>query len=143
MLIPFDVTHLEGFTPRKEESGMFKTFGDISERIETLAQSGEAFSFIKNNKLIAFGGVYEMWKGNAEVWMIPSPDFSKYQLEACKHLRGLFQKWYGQFRRVQTTSLHNNLHHRFMTFLGLEREGILRKFGPEGEDFALYSKVGS
>jgi len=141
MLIPFEVTHLDGFIPRNEECDMFK-LEDITERIEAMANEGEAFTFIKEGRVIAFGGIYEKWKGNAEVWMIPCPDFKQYQLEACKHLKGLFKRWFSMFNRVQTISLNDTLHHRFMTFLELEREGILKSFGPGGENYAIYAKVG-
>lgn len=141
MLINFDLSHLKYFTPRYHEEELFTLFGNMSERIESLASNGEAYSFFKDEKLISFGGAYSPWEGVLEIWMIPSNELSSYKLEACKHLKSLVSYWETKCRRIQTTTRLDEQHDRYMKFLGLEREGILKSFGPKGEDFGIYAKV--
>lgn len=45
-------------------------------------------------------------------------------------------------QRIQATILRDDaLGHRWLLFLHFEREGVLQKIGPNGEDMAIYARV--
>ena len=88
-------------------------------------------------------GALELWPGACEVWVIPSTHIKRYSLVFAKlvkkNLKNL-EETFG-YHRVQVTALNDELHSHWLTFLGFEKEGVLRKYTLKQQDFAMWSRV--
>jgi hypothetical protein len=88
------------------------------------------------------GGVVNMQWNRGEAWILPTP-FFRTHLKTC--LRSL--KAYLSiialdcgFRRIQATCV-GHASDRLFASLGFEYEGLMRNFGPSGENCQMWSRV--
>ncbi len=129
---------------RDEELNGVMTLLDVEKRFDALGkQSLSASTFTYNGKLLFSAGYFELWPGVLECWMIPSIHVKSAMFTFCKLLRGYVRAIIEQeeCHRFQTTTPNDELHHRWMTFLGMEKEGTLRKYTHNGQDYCMYSRV--
>ena len=103
-----------------------------------------AFTLEDDGTILAVGGVHVMWFGAAEGWVLVSPDclqtpasFARY---AKRVFDGILQET--ELRRVQA-SIHvdDKRAYRFAQWLGFEDEGVMRKYGVEGDDYYRMARL--
>jgi RimJ/RimL family protein N-acetyltransferase len=77
--------------------------------------------------------------------MLLSPVFYKYYRTVYKFVKKFLAEIieHENLSRVQAL-IHPDYEdaHRFIEHLGFEREGLLKRFGPGGEDLFMYSRIG-
>jgi hypothetical protein len=91
---------------------------------------------------IMAGGAVPFWPGTAEVWIAQGPAApGRERLVALLTWRYL-QQLQGRFRRVQATvQAADEPAFRLLARFGFEFEGVLRAFGPGGEDHFMMARV--
>lgn len=110
--------------------------------IENIEHTSVACTGIIDGRIICCGGVIPHKTGNSDIWLLPSAYVSSVKLTFVKELR----KWlFGvrenlQLNRMQTYCLNDDLHTRWMTFLGFEKEGVMRKYF-QGQDYAIWGRT--
>jgi len=89
-------------------------------------------------------GLLEMWPGSARVWAL----FSEALIAQHPVLLGLHVKrdlertWQDGFHRIEATcDVDYEAGVRFLERLGFEREGLMRRYSPGGQDNYLYARV--
>jgi hypothetical protein len=108
------------------------------------AQDGNAYSIIKDGHLVLSAGVWELWSGVGEAWLLPSAQLLARPRGPVRIVRQYLDDIALKegFERVQaTTHADFKRGHRWLTWLGFELEGVLRKFGPDGSDHNIYSRI--
>mgnify|MGYP003149623582 CR=1 FL=1 len=103
-----------------------------------------AVSVIRNGHLIGAGGIYPVWDGLGEAWVLPSEQVARYKKSFVRLIREGIDRMTAEFefRRVQATARADaQTAQRFLEFLGFEREGLLRAYGPDGADHVLFAKL--
>ena len=118
----------------------------VREWLERMARPDRAFSMIDSGHLIVAGGIYPVWDGLGEAWMIPSDKIEEYKLSIVRHLRRHIDKIVDEdgLRRLQAAVRSDfPAAHRFIEFLGFRREGLMRSYGPGGDDYFMYARVKS
>ncbi len=110
---------------------------------ELHASAGPAVTFIDPAGEVVFCcGVTDFWPGVGEMWACFSPLAKKYPdtLRAAKWaLEHIIFETCGYWRVQAILAVDNEAAIRFDERLGFKREGIMRKYGPHGEDRILYS----
>ena len=108
------------------------------------AQPGMAYSMIEDGHLITSAGVYKVWDGVGEAWLLPSSRLLAKPRKAVKAVRSFLDNVSERegFRRVQATT-HADFARgrRFLEWLGFENEGVLRGYGPDGSDHIIYARI--
>src|SRR5210317_1464725 len=99
-------------------------FINIEGDAKNLEQDHLAFTGMVNDKPIFAAGMKMIWGQVAEGWVIASSDMWKYPLGVAKAIR----KDFAQGKR-------------FAEWLGLENEGLMRKFGFDGSDQYMYARI--
>ncbi len=88
-------------------------------------------------------GYVEMWLGVARIWALFSETLlTHYSLTLVKNVRALLLDQ-TMFHRVEATCHHKD--HKgavFLEWLDFEQEGLMRQYGPTGEHFYLYARLG-
>lgn len=101
-------------------------------------------SVIRNGHLLGAGGIFPIWDGVGEAWVLPAALVQKHKRMFVKLIRENMAQMTNEFnfRRVQATARADAPKaRRFLEFLGFEREGFLRAYGPDGADHVLYAKL--
>ena len=107
-------------------------------------QSYGARTFLENGHIIGCAGVALLWEGVGEGWFMGSERMQKNRYSVIRYVRKMLFKHQenGPLRRI-----HANVRAdwpealRFAEFLGFTKEGLLRKFGPDGKDYYVLGRV--
>jgi hypothetical protein len=144
-VIPFQVDHLEIIGGRDYER-RFQRWIDTPSILEIPELSWSGIG--PRGTMIAAGGFLPILHGVAEGWMFfgeemrtgqPGRVWAALALEAKRRIEHAMET---QFHRIQTTipaAFEPGL--AFATHLGLTEEGLLRKYGPEMDDFIMLSRT--
>jgi hypothetical protein len=102
---------------------------------------GPCLTLLDGGEAIACGGVVTMFSTSGEIWLRLS---KKAGPHAVRELKTQMYRWISELKlnRLQATgpAAWKELP-RFLEWLGMQREGILRRFGPNGDDYFIYSWV--
>ena len=142
--IDFDVEHLFLMDIRREELMGIMSLKDVDRRFEALGKASiQASTFTYDGVVLFSAGYYELWPGVVECWMIPSIHVKKHIFTFCKllktYVRAIIVR--EECHRFQTTAPDDELHARWMQFLGLEKEGTLKKYTHNEQDYCMYART--
>ncbi len=142
-LIPFRAEHAEDLADENTMTAAERKFL-FNSHVHNLSVPGHGISVIRNGYLLGSGGVFPIWEGLGEAWVMPSNLVSSHKKMFVKLIRSNLEQMTEKFnfRRVQATARADlPKAQRFLEFLGFEREGLLKKYGPDGSDHILYAKI--
>ena len=108
------------------------------------AVAGMAFTLLCNSQPIVSGGIFPLWNGVAEGWVISSKRIFDIKVKAARLIKrrtdilcAANKIW-----RLQTTVKSNfKTGLRFAEFLGFKNEGLMRGYGPDQTDYYRMAKV--
>ncbi len=111
---------------------------------KNLEQDHLAFTGIVNNKPIFAAGMKIIWGQVAEGWVIATNEMWKHPIGVAKAIKKDFARVAKEnnITRVQSAirkDFKQGL--RFAEWLGLEREGLMKKFGFDGTDQYMYARI--
>lgn len=115
----------------------------IEEMITVYVSPGSvALTLLSGEMPVACAGIISLSWHRGEAWLLTSKEFG-----ACvKTAYGYMRHWLpalaamGEFARVQATSFEPT-NSALFEHLGFMQEGIMRRFGPKGENAILYSRI--
>lgn len=97
-----------------------------------------------NEKPEAIFGLTVLWDGNADVWTLLSKEACRHPISLQKAAKSLLER-YSQNLELRRISAATDPKHkggsRWLESLGFQREGTMRKYGPDGSDWDLYARV--
>lgn len=143
-MIPFEPKHIELIEAREHEATGLLQIEGIPAKLITMADcSVECGTFVADGKIICCAGFYEMWEGVAEIWIIPSIHVPDYIRAFARTFKEYVDRLVGElnYHRVQTACPDDALHHRWMKWLGMEKEGVFRQYTHKKEDYCMFSRV--
>lgn len=139
ILIPFIPLHLQGLELQETQSWLQPHLLDEN-YINQLIDYGESYSLLVDGKVIGCGGVYDLSMNRAYAWALVSKDAGKHLLQATKAVKLYLDDKY--YRRIETAVMINfGAGHRWVKMLGFEREGTMKKWGDDGNDYDMYARV--
>ena len=111
---------------------------------KNLEQDHLAFTGIVNHKPIFAAGMKIIWGQVAEGWVIASSEMWKHPIGVAKAIKKDFARVAKEnnITRVQSAirkDFKQGL--RFAEWLGLEEEGLMKKFGFDGTDQYMYARI--
>ena len=121
-----------------------KNYINIEGNAKNLEQDHLAFTGLVNNKPIFAAGMKMIWGQVAEGWVIATQDVWNYPLSVAKAIKKDFARVAKENNiiRVQTAIRKDFKEgQRFAEWLGLENEGLMRKFGFDGTDQYRYARI--
>lgn len=141
---PFDRTHLNLINPHdiySTDKGLLRRWADAAPSIEG---SGAATSIFFENVILAIILFMPIYDGVAEVITISDRRIEEHKKEYVKALKKGIQIHMdarGLWRLQATIRADVDFAERWIEVLGFEKEGLLRKFGPSGEDHFMFARV--
>lgn len=100
-----------------------------------------AFTVLVGGKPVLSFGIYPIWDGLAEGWMIPSNLIDRNAVATVKGARNIFNHvgTAMQLRRLQFLVRSSNIRAtKFAEVLYFNKETTLARYGPEGDDYHVY-----
>ena len=112
---------------------------------ELYPKAGPAITLI-NDQLepVASAGMACLWPGVGEFWMIPSVLVSRHKVSVVREAKRFLADCLERFNlhRAQATIREKDgIALGWIERLGFEREGLMRKFGSDGENYFMYARV--
>jgi len=103
---------------------------------------GRAIAIVDFDTCLGAYGYIEMWPGVARIWALFSETLlTHYWVSLSKNVRILVLED-STYHRIEATCHHNDKSGAvFLEWLGFQQEGLMRKYGPTGENFYLYARV--
>ena len=143
--IPFESAHAREIVSSNARPQEVWCDASYSDRwVKSLEDRLWAYTLMVDEKPVACVGLILQDFGKAEAWALFAKDFQKHILNIYRIIRaGLdmaFKK--KNLMRIQATidpSYPETI--RWIESLGFEKEGCLRRFGPQGQDFLMYSRL--
>jgi len=111
---------------------------------DSLQVPGLSFTAIHDDNIIASGGFKLLWQGVAEIWFLASNRFHDHKKTIIKLVKVKIEEVVLEHRLVRLqTAVRTDWPQaqRFAQFFGLENEGLMKKYGPDGTDYFRYSRV--
>lgn len=132
-VIDFDPEHLKKIQVQEYQQG------ECPKTILTVA-----FTLVRGDEIIAILGGFPFVPGVIHFWALLSESVRKYPLDFHKTCLKVI-KWYEQNekpRRIQFEVRANYpMGCKWAESLGMEREGLMKKWAPDGSDCYLYARV--
>jgi RimJ/RimL family protein N-acetyltransferase len=112
-----------------------------AEHLKNLEGSVFAYSLFHNDKILASGGVMELWPGRAEAWAFVGKGVAKHAVSIVKIAREALDT--SSVSRIEATVDCNFIQgHKFLIALGFNIEcHRMRSYYMDGRDASLYSRV--
>lgn len=142
MLIPFTVEHLECMTVKADAKAVAASAG-TREALVKLAGMGMSRTLISDSSGTVLGvfGAVPTVPGVCEVFILASADQKRFPIIFAKSVRKELYTLKGKFRRIQAVSKNDDFHARWLSWLGFEKEGTMRRYGVDGEDMVMWGFV--
>ena len=112
-------------------------------RLDT-AIIGLSYTLLFNNNPVIAGGIIPIWSGVCEGWVMSSSRVFDHKIKAASAIK----------KRLDYLCINNNIRRlqtcvkeefttgvRFAEWLGLEKEGLMRKYGLDGTNYWRMAKI--
>ena len=143
-IIPYERSHTDEIL----------TFGMNDKLLENDASSEEgridygipglSFTLLADNNIVLCGGVTPLWDGVAEGWVIASKRIYDHKIKSVTSIK----------KRLDLLCINNNIWRiqtsvkedfkvgvRFAEWLGLEKEGLMKMYGPDKTNYIRMAKI--
>ena len=112
--------------------------------VSAMCHAARMWTLRINGEVMLCGGdmEYPMNAGHYHIFLIPSVNLNKHSMVIAKLVKKWFHELIGSdgFIRAETIAFPDDLHNRWLSFLGMEKEGYVRKaFGTK--DYELWGYV--
>lgn len=139
-VVPFELEHLGLIKLRAIENRRY----EYMKKYRDIYLKGPAYSVFDGDSLVFCGGVVIQWDGVGEGWLICNCDVKRYVREVYFYSDNYLERIIidSHLHRVQATvPVHWGQGVRFLERLGFYREGLLRNYGPDKEDYYMFSRI--
>jgi len=136
-LIPFIPEHIDLMELRDE-----KHMKNYKDKIANYATMGLAYTLVVDDEIVCCAGIVSPHAGIAEAWLVAGKNFDKHGTVISRTIKN-FLKWTQPFYHRYQMSVLEGFEdaERFAEFLGFEKEGLMRKFDSEGNNYFMYARV--
>jgi len=129
---------------RTEDATILAPITSFPKIVEVYADH-PSFTLSFNGKFILCGGAVIPWKGLGEVWMLvgtePLGPHTKAILKSARLAAQIVHHHFGVNRLQTPVRTDQPKWIRFAEVCGFKSEGIMKKYGPEGNDYFMMSRT--
>ena len=110
--------------------------------LEDIFKNIEAYSYYDGNKIIGIVGVMKINNNTCELCALIDECAKQYVREIYHYALKLLDDIQQYFERIQVVVGSDwPVEVHFIERLGFEKEGLMKKFGPDGSNYNLYGRV--
>tara|TARA_Y100001938_G_C8062914_1_gene418421 strand:- start:203 stop:640 length:438 start_codon:yes stop_codon:yes gene_type:complete len=142
-IIPFTAEHGKFIATRRLNNDLLKVKPEYTDMLDQLEKPGMSWTGLIDDKIIAAGGMVNMWGNVYEGWVMATIDIHDYPIQTARIIKKIFDRVMvdNKVERLQTTVRSDfEIGHKFAQWLGLKSEGIMKHY-MDKEDYNLYARV--
>ena len=141
---PFQASDVEHLQPQREQASELASIGDWRVTICQAASCGPAWTVWLDERAIACAGVALRWTGRATLWAVLEDDIPvrcwlALHRAVLARIPPLLEL--GVRRLEAEAQCGFEPSRRWLRMLGFEEEGLMRRYGPGGEDFYRFARL--
>lgn len=139
--VDFHYGHIALMDVKDKAKELSSAVPDYLRYMEQTTAGTPAFTIIDQGKVALSFGIYPIWPGLGEGWMVPSNHINGRAIALVRGARQLFNEIGPamQLRRLQFMVRSSHLQAvKFAETLYFSREATLQSYGPEGDDYFVY-----
>jgi len=143
-VIPYQEAHALNIIQNGMNDPLMDHDASYYENSVNVIAPGLSFTLIYKYLPIVAGGIFPLWQGTAEGWVLSSKEIFKHKLKSAALIKRRMDMLCinNKFWRLQTAVKASfNLGIRFAEWLGLEKEGLMKQYGPDGTDYYRMAKI--
>lgn len=143
MIVKTTHEHFLKLDLREHEKNFHASTTDLSSFVSHMIEKDCAWTLVGKSEVLTIVGFLELLPGTYELWQLPSVHIPSDSFTYSRSLADLFEYEASKIkpRRVQSHCLKDGINGRWMKFLGFEKEGLLKAYGPGGEDYEIFGRV--
>lgn len=146
IIVPYQTVHAYEILERnvREQDLWLSDFPEWDRWVKEWKESGPAYTLIIDDQVVGCAGVILLGWNRGEAWTLFSSLLYRYKLTVIKSIRTYLERIARahKLKRIQAqvrSDFREGM--RFMEFMGFESEGVLKAFGPRGEDIIMYARI--
>lgn len=141
--IPFKKEHIELIDIRDRENNILKNNPALEQRLLAIQNYHSAMTLTLDGVILGVIGFIPISPGVIEVWLVPSKHIFKYSIAFARLMRYYRENIViaCQWHRMQLVAPNDDLHNKWASFLGFEKEGILKQWGHDKTDHVMWAIV--
>lgn len=142
-IVDWHPMHLQMIELNKFDMENREMFVNYSQYLTQFATKGYSFTAMQD-KIYAMFGLYKLWDGVYEAWLIPSGDVSKKAFRMHRASKLFFEYAANKLdmKRLQiTVCARNEPAVKWAKVCYFETEGVLKKYGPQGDDYLMMARI--
>ena len=142
-VIPWSVYHLYHAELNEFDRANIDLMNGYKDYLKAYAEAGHAYTVVCDGVITAQFGIFQLWPGNCEMWLMPSPEISKKTVALHRASLAFFEHAAAKMgtKRLQFTVHSANVRaDRWAQRCYFQKEGLLRHYGPDGSDYHMYAR---
>ena len=142
-IVPFNFEHARFIATNEMNADIVNVKERYLKNLEQLVKPDTSWKGLIDGKIIAAGGMVELWDHVFEGWVMATADIQKHPIATARIIKKIFNKVMVKYdvHRLQTTvKADYEIGHKFAQWLGLEKEGLMKKY-LDDNDYYLYSRI--
>ena len=143
-VVPYETQHGDEMIEFGLNDKLMDIDASFKENRIDFAMAGLAFTLLDNNVPICSGGIIPTWLGNAQGWVISSKRIFRNKVKASRLIKERTDLLCANNKiwRLQTAVKADfKIGIRFAEFLGFNKEGLMRGYGPDKTDYYLMARI--
>jgi len=142
--MPFSPAHVDRIKVDAEEVLVVARPDEIKDLLTTQAGMGGAVTAFLNMEPIAIFGFVSIWKGVAETWLVPDEKVRNIPVTLTRvgdKVMDIAMISMGLHRIQLTVRTTDKRAEKWAYAIGFKCDGVLRKYGVDGVDYLMMSRV--
>lgn len=144
VVLPFQPRHMDKIVTNPVDRRIFQSLPDLEQRLQAVTDQRCAWTlFYKREPALVMGIEYK-YPTNYEAWLVPSDVALKHGTVLSRGAKRFFDK-IGKRLNLRRMQIVVNVNHdpaiRWAEFLRFNREGLMKQYGPEGDDYYMYART--
>jgi hypothetical protein len=143
-IVPFRWYHPRSMDLRDFDLAAYQNLEDFETSLRYYETEPFSFTAVLGGKMVACFGSHEMWDGVTESWLIGSKQLNIVPItltRMCRRYLDVVAREKRLHRMQITCDKKDKVAVRWAIALKFEQEGLLRKYGPDGSDFIMFSRI--
>jgi hypothetical protein len=142
--MPFAPTHIQRINVETEDVLVVANKDEVESLITAQASMGPAVTVFMNAEPVAVFGFVSIWPGVSEAWLVPDERLRSIPMTLTrigKKVMDIAKISMGLHRIQLTVRTTDKRAERWAYAIGFSQEAVMRKYGPDGIDYFLMSRV--
>ena len=143
-IVPYEKRHGDEIVAFGMNDKLMEIDASFTENRIDIAVPGLSYTLLFNNQPVLSGGIYPLWDGVAEGWVLSSKRVFDYKIKSASAIKKRLDLLCtnNKIWRLQTSVKEDfKTGIRFAEWLGLKKEGLMTMYGPDKTNYYRMAKI--